>query len=109
MFDHIEVVKAFGREEAIDFNSDDVVIATTWWTAHIANALLPQLAAGRFFYMIQEYEPFTFPMGSYYALAHESYSFPHAAIFSSPTLRDYFQNMGYGVFAHAGEIGRAHV
>jgi hypothetical protein len=102
VFEHIEVVKAFGREEAIDFNSDDVIIATTWWTAHIANALLPQLAARRFFYMIQEYEPFTFPMGSYYALAHESYSFPHAAIFSSPTLRDYFQNMGYGVFAHAG-------
>ena len=102
VFEHLEVVKAFGRETRISFNAADVVIATTWWTAHIANALIPHLDAKRFLYMIQEYEPFTFPMGSYYALAHESYSFPHVAIFSSPTLRDYFRNMQYGVFTKAG-------
>lgn len=99
VFDHLEVAKAFERDSAIAFNPADVVIATTWWTAHIANALIPHLDAKRFLYMIQEYEPFTFPMGSYYALAHESYSFPHVAIFSSPTLRDYFQNMRFGVFS----------
>ena len=99
VFDHLEVAKAFERDNVIAFNPADVVIATTWWTAHIANALIPHLDAERFLYMIQEYEPFTFPMGSYYALAHESYSFPHEAIFSSPTLRDYFQKMRFGVFS----------
>ena len=49
------------------------LIATTWWTAHIAAAALRSLDADRFLYLIQEYEPFTFPMGTYAALAAESY------------------------------------
>ena len=72
-------------------NPGDTIVATTWWTAHIVHQLMPNLSAERFLYFIQEYEPFTFPMGSYYALAHESYSFPHVALFSSPTLREYFR------------------
>ncbi len=47
--------------------------------------------ARRFLYLIQEYEPFTFPMGSHAALADESYRFPHAALFSTELLRDYFR------------------
>ena len=34
------------------------------------------LGGERFLYLIQEYEPFTFPMGSYAALADESYRLP---------------------------------
>ena len=99
IFDNIEVATVFGREEPIAFNPDDVLMATTWWTAHIVNQCLPKFNSEQFLYFIQEYEAFTFPMGSYFALAHESYSFPHAALFSSPTLRDYFQSQSYGVFA----------
>ena len=99
IFDKIEVATVFGREECVSFHPDDVLMATTWWTAHIVNQCLPQFNSDRFLYFIQEYEAFTFPMGSYFALAHESYSFPHVALFSSPTLRDYFQTQSYGVFA----------
>ncbi len=41
----------------------------------------------RFLYLIQEYEPFTFPMGTYAALASESYRFAHHALFSTELLR----------------------
>jgi len=99
IFDKVEVTTVFGREETVSFHPDDVLMATTWWTAHIINQCLGQFNSSRFLYFIQEYEPFTFPMGSYYALAHESYSFPHTALFSSPTLRDYFQLQSFGVFA----------
>jgi len=99
IFDKIEVATIFGREEPLSFHPDDVLMATTWWTAHIVNQCLPKFNNQQFLYFIQEYEAFTFPMGSYFALAHESYSFPHAALFSSPTLRDYFQSQAYGVFA----------
>ncbi len=105
IFDKIEVATVFGREEPVSFHPDDVLMATTWWTAHIVNQCLPQFQYDRFLYFIQEYEPFTFPMGSYFALAHESYSFPHAALFSSPTLRDYFQAQSYGVFASEKSSG----
>jgi len=101
IFDQVEVATAYGRETPIAFNPADVIVTTTWWTAHIGRRLLERLEADRFLYLIQEYEPFTFPMGSYFALAHESYSFPHVALFSSPTLRDYFREQRYGVFAGA--------
>ena len=58
-----------------------------------------ELGRERFLYLIQEYEPFTFPMGSYAALAAESYALPHAALFSTELLRDYFRRHGLGVYA----------
>ena len=107
IFDKIEVATVFGREEPLSFHPDDVLMATTWWTAHIVNQCLPQFNNTNFLYFIQEYEAFTFPMGSYYALAHESYSFPHVALFSSPTLRDYFKLQSFGVFASANSDRRS--
>ena len=111
MFDGLEV--AFGREQApLEVNPDDGFIATTWWTAHIARDALRALAPTgareepRFLYLIQEYEPFTFPMGTYAALAQESYAAPHFGLFSSELLRDYFRRHRIGVFA-SGRDGDA--
>ena len=90
LFDSVEV--AFGRESSgIECSRRDAFIATTWWTAHIAHAALAQLERERFVYLIQEYEPFTFPMGTFAALARQSYDFPHFAVFSSELLRGYFR------------------
>jgi glycosyltransferase involved in cell wall biosynthesis len=113
IFEAVEV--AFGREQApLAVNPADRFIATTWWTAHIAHEAIRSLpresAAGRlprefaagefpFLYLIQEYEPFTFPMGSYAALAQQSYALPHVGLFSSELLRDYFRRRRIGVFA----------
>jgi hypothetical protein len=100
MLDEVEVV--FGREsQGIEMSRGDTLIATTWWTAHIADAALRSLDADRFLYLIQEYEPFTFPMGSYAALAAESYTFPHTAVFSTELLREYFRRHALGVYAGA--------
>jgi hypothetical protein len=105
LLDTVEV--AFGREShGLEVSRADAFVATTWWTAHIAHAALRELGADRFLYLIQEYEPFTFPMGSYAALAGESYGFPHAALFSSELLRDYFRRRRLGVFA--GGDGEGH-
>jgi len=98
LFDTVEV--AFGRESpGLDVSRADAFVATTWWTAHIAHAALRELDGERFLYLIQEYEPFTFPMGSHAALAEESYRLPHAALFSTELLRDYFRAHRLGVFA----------
>jgi hypothetical protein len=89
LFESVEV--AFGREAGgLEVSRADTFVATTWWTAHIAHAALRSVEAERFVYLIQEYEPFTFPMGTYAALASESYTFPHAALYSSELLRQYF-------------------
>jgi glycosyltransferase involved in cell wall biosynthesis len=103
LFDRVEVV--FGRESpGVEVSRSDRFIATTWWTAHIARNAVAQVGGERFLYLIQEYEPFTFPMGTYAALASESYSFPHFALFSTELLRDYFRRHGIGVY----EAGVAH-
>ncbi|HLJ04455.1 MAG TPA: glycosyltransferase [Solirubrobacteraceae bacterium] len=104
VFDRVEL--EFGREaDAVEVSPGDTFIATTWWTAHIAAAALDYVDAERFLYLIQEYEPFTFPMGTYAALAAESYELPHAALFSSELLRDYFQRHRIGVFAAGDDHG----
>jgi glycosyltransferase involved in cell wall biosynthesis len=97
LFDRVEVV--FGRESpGLEVSRGDRFIATTWWTAHIAREAVAQVGGERFLYLIQEYEPFTFPMGTYAALASESYRFPHFALFSTELLRDYFRRRGIGVY-----------
>ena len=67
LFDKVEV--AFGRESAgLEVNRGDCFIATTWWTAHLAHQAVARPRNGeRFVYLIQEYEPFTFPMGTWAA------------------------------------------
>ena len=106
VFETVEV--AFGRESpGLEVSRDDAFVATTWWTAHIAHAALQALGGERFLYLVQEYEPFTFPMGSHAALADESYRFPHDALFSSELLRDYFRRHGLGVFGPGGGTSAA--
>jgi glycosyltransferase involved in cell wall biosynthesis len=103
-----EIEIEFGRESpGLEVSRADAFIATTWWTAHIAHAALRSVDAGRFLYLIQEYEPFTFPMGSHAALAGESYGFPHTALFSTELLRDYFRRHGLGVYAAGAAAGDA--
>ncbi|HEY1595847.1 MAG TPA: glycosyltransferase family 2 protein, partial [Thermoleophilaceae bacterium] len=102
-FEHVEV--EFGRESGgVEVSRSDRFVASTWWTAHIADAAVRSLGgAERFLYLIQEYEPFTFPMGTYAALAAESYNLPHRALFSSELLRDYFRRHGIGVYADGSD------
>jgi hypothetical protein len=97
-FEDVEV--AFGREAApLEVGRSDGFIASTWWTAHVAQAAVSELGARGFVYLIQEYEPMTFPMGSFAALAAQSYTFPHLALYSSQFLAEYFRRHEIGVFA----------
>jgi GT2 family glycosyltransferase len=98
VFDRVEV--AFGRNGSpLEVSSSDRFIATTWWTGHIAAEAARRLGGGRFLYLIQEYEPFTFPMGTHAALAEQSYGFEHFALFSTELLREYFREHRIGVYA----------
>ena len=99
LLDRVEIVYAYNRTQPVEFHPDDALIATTWWTAHIAHHVTRILNRSRFVYLIQEYEPFTFPMGTYAALANQSYTFPHYGVFSTEFLRDYFRRNRLGVFA----------
>lgn len=103
-FERVEL--AFGRGPSpIEVSPVDGFIATTWWTAHIASDAVRTLDGGRFVYLIQEYEPFTFPMGTYAALAAQSYRFEHFAVFSTEFLQAYFREHRIGVYEHGVKRG----
>ncbi len=106
LFDRVEMQFARGGVPLV-CSPQDSFVATTWWSAHIAQAAVTEVGRGRFGYLIQEYEPFTFPMGTYAALAEQSYRFPHFALFSSELLRGYFRRHGIGVFASGKDNGEA--
>jgi glycosyltransferase involved in cell wall biosynthesis len=107
-FDEVEVVHAYDRSHPLDVNPADSFIATTWWTAHLAHRVVGELGRERFVYLIQEYEPMTYAMGSYFALADQSYTLPHEALFSTELLRDHFREHRLGVFAAGSAEGEAH-
>jgi ubiquinone/menaquinone biosynthesis C-methylase UbiE/glycosyltransferase involved in cell wall biosynthesis len=98
LFDRVEVAYVFDRSNPLSVSPHDVFIATSWWTAHVAHHAVRELKQERFIYLVQEYEPLFYPAGSFYALATQSYTFPHLAIFSTELLRDYFQSNKLGVF-----------
>ncbi len=100
VFDSVEVTHR-PDAGALRVSPHDTWIATTWWTAHIAHRAARDLRADAFVYLIQEHEPLTFPMGSFAALAEQSYTLAHHAIFSSALLRDWFCERRLGVFAAA--------
>jgi glycosyltransferase involved in cell wall biosynthesis len=105
LFDQVEVAFPRLAPEPLEFNPRDTLLASTWWTAYAARDLLSSMERARFVYLIQEYEPLTFPMGSMAALAEDSYRYPHFAIFSTELLRDYFRRQRIGVFANGAEEG----
>jgi hypothetical protein len=105
LFERVEVALARDGDGPLTMNPGDALIATTWWTAHVASAALRDLRREGFLYMVQEFEPYTRPLGSWSALAMSTYSMPHKALFSTRLLQDYFAARGYGVYASGREAG----
>ena len=105
LFDKVETVYAYDRTRLLTVSEHDVFMATTWWTAHIAHEAAKALKKSKFVYLIQEYEPFTFPMGTFASLANQTYDFPHYAVFSTEFLRDYFRQNRLGVFSESSADG----
>ncbi|UCF86679.1 MAG: hypothetical protein JSV71_04125 [Nitrospiraceae bacterium] len=104
-FDRVEVAYVYSRKDPIPVSTHDVFMATSWWTAHIANYARKFLNSMKFVYLIQEYEPLFYPMGTFAALALESYTFPHYALFSTGILQGYFKENQLGVFRKGEQIG----
>jgi glycosyltransferase involved in cell wall biosynthesis len=107
LFDHVEV--AFSRESRdLEVSPEDRFVATTSWTAHVANRATAELDVGSFLYVIEQYEPLAAAVGSDAALAEQSYRFAHYALLASAPLREYFRRHRIGVFSEGPEAGDAH-
>jgi len=104
LFDAVEV-ELGGESPGVEISRSDAFVATGWRTAHVARAALRTVEADRFLYLVGDYEPLRHPAGTLAALAAESYTFPHFALFSSELLRDFFRLRGAGVCADGSVAG----
>lgn len=102
--DRIDVEPGTDPARPVTMNPADSLIATHWTAAYVAADALPKLTADRFLYLIQEYEPLIFPMGSAAVLARQSYDLPHTAMFSTGLLRDFFAGNRIGVFREGAAV-----
>jgi glycosyltransferase involved in cell wall biosynthesis len=106
LLDKVEVEFAPDRELLqLEVNPRDTFVATTSWTAHLAHRATQELDRERFVFVIQEYDPLTYPVGTLGAITRQAYTFPHLAVFSTELLRDYFRIHRLGVFANGPEAG----
>ena len=108
LFDRVEV--AFGRESP----RIEVSRGGPLRRQHLvdrppgARTRSTALERERFLYLIQEYEPFTFPMGSLRRARRPSRTrFPHHALFSTELLARLLPRRRLGVYAEGGEAGDA--
>jgi hypothetical protein len=101
----VEFASAHDREPPLRVSPNDSFVAMSCWAAHVAHAATEEVGSERFFFVVQEYEPFFHPMGSLAALTRSAYDLPHAALFSSETLRDYFRTNRIGVYAEGEDAG----
>ena len=86
------------RDGRIPAHRDDVFVATAWWSAHVARALIDThgYRSARFLYLIQDFEPNFYPWGPEFAGAMESYAMEFDPIFNTTLLRDHFADLGFG-------------
>ena len=68
----------------------DISIATLWTSAYQVMKFRNTLGK---FYFIQDYEPFFYPAGSYYAMAEATYRFGFYGIINTPGLYDFMTKM----------------
>jgi glycosyltransferase involved in cell wall biosynthesis len=106
LFEKVEVEFALDRDLLrLEVSPRDCFMATTSWTAHLAHRATQEVGRERFVFVIQEYDPLTFPVGTHSAVTREAYTYPHFAVFSTEFLREYFRIHGLGVFAAGRDEG----
>ena len=95
----IDLVEASADGATLDLGVNDVLVATWWPTAHIANAALAHVRAGAFVYLVQDYEPGFYPWSTKYALAESTYAMPIRAVVNESTLLEHLRTLPHGGLA----------
>lgn len=101
LFDDLEVAYLGAEGSVLHISEKDNCVATVWYSAYVARALMEHCGGRPFLYLIQDYETVFHPSGSLYALAEATYGMNHAALFSTEALRKYFVDRGIGNFGRS--------
>jgi hypothetical protein len=94
-----------GPDRPLTVRRNDVLIATWWPTALLANDALPATDASGFVYVIQDFEPAFQPWSTLYATSLATYSMPIRAVVNEQLLADYLIRHGIGRFGDPAGAG----
>jgi hypothetical protein len=98
----VEFLSCFSSQQEIPISAQDIFVATSVWTAHIAREAVSKTNYTKFIYITQEYEPIFFEHGSYRVLAEKSYQFNYFPFVSTDILQRYFVESGIMKKENAG-------
>lgn len=87
---NVEIDTCFSKNDNTFISPNDIFVATSWWTAHIANEAIKYTVKDKFIYLSQDYEPIFYEHGGYRVLAEESYKLNFVPLFSTEILQKYF-------------------
>jgi hypothetical protein len=93
--------ESVAESRRLTIGREDLVMATWWPTAYVAEQAIRATGAPDFLYLIQDFEPAFYPWSTNFALALQTYSMPIRGIFNSTLLRDHFVAGAVGIFAGA--------
>lgn len=103
----IRFENASDRETAWGVGYNDALLATAWWTAHMAHPVAQFLRRKRIYYLVQDYETLFYGASENYADAEASYRFDHFPIINTALLRDHLVQNGVGRYADPDFARRA--
>jgi hypothetical protein len=87
------------RRDTLDLGRHDVLVASWWPTAHLANAALACVDSTEFLYVVQDYEPGFYPSSTKAALAEATYGMPMRPVVNEPYLATFLEDRRVGRFA----------
>jgi hypothetical protein len=96
--DSVAFADASAKRATLDVGRRDVLVASWWPTAHLANGALAHLDAAEFIYVVQDYEPGFYPWSTKSALAEATYAMPMRPIVNEPFLETFLCERGIGRF-----------
>lgn len=103
--DDITCVAIDDRSRPFELGTEEVILATAWWTAQPAHRILAQSRRPRpYLYLVQEFEPGLYPWSSEYALAEETYAHDILPIVNERTVLDFLVRREQGRFADAAFV-----
>lgn len=94
----VAFVEASAKKASLDLGRGDVLVASWWPTAHLANTALAQIDANEFLYVVQDYEPGFYPWSTKSALAEATYGMPMRPIVNEPFLETFLCDRRVGSF-----------
>src|SRR5689334_5585717 len=104
--DAASFVEASRRRDALNLGRRDVVVASWWPTAHLADASLAHIDADAFLYVVQDYEPGFYPWSTKSALAEATYGMPMRPVVNEPFLATFLEERRVGRFEDDGASRR---